>query len=220
LIIGYEKYGNSNSLQEDAINHLLEVYIKITADAESDPAVEQSTRDAFRELSRGNPAYTRIWADFTTASIATNKKILELMHIHQDYDIGESFYEGINLPKIGDQPPLQYNMDSIVEELITKNIAIKNTDGSVGVIFPEDTKMPSTILRKKDGTNLYLTSDLAAIKYRLTNGWNPTKILYFVDARQSLHLRQAFWIAKKAWPELAENVEFFHAFNGAMTLPE
>lgn len=80
--------------------------------------------------------------------------------------------------------------------------------------------MPSTILRKRDGTNLYLTSDLAAIKYRLTNGWNPQKIIYFVDNRQSLHLKQAFWIAKHAWPELTENVEFIHAANGAMTLPE
>lgn len=86
--------------------------------------------------------------------------------------------------------------------------------------FPEEEKMPSTILKKRDGTNLYLTSDLAAIKYRLTNGWNPTKILYFVDIRQQLHLKQAFWIAKQAWPELTENVEFFHAYNGALVLPE
>lgn len=111
-------------------------------------------------------------------------------------------------------------MDSVVEELIQKGIATKNDDGSVGVIFPEDTKMPSTILRKKDGTNLYLTSDLATIKYRLTNGWNPSKILYFIDARQSLHLKQAFWIAKTAWPELTTGVEFFHASNGAIVLPE
>lgn len=121
------------------------------------------------------------------------------MHIHQDFDIGESFYEGVDLPKIGNQPPLQYDMNNIVEELLEKNIATQNEDGSVGVIFPEETKMPSTILRKKDGTNLYLTSDLATIKYRLTNGWNPEKILYFVDVRQSLHLKQVFWVAKKAW---------------------
>lgn len=84
--------------------------------------------------------------------------------------------------------------------------------------FPEETKIPSTILRKKDGTNLYLTSDLAAIKYRITNGWNPSKILYFVDVRQSLHLKQAFWIAKHAWD--MEKVELFHAANGAIVLPE
>lgn len=59
--------------------------------------------------------------------------------------------------------------------------------------------MPSCILQKKDGTGLYLTSDLAAIKYRLTNGWNPSKIVYSVDVRQQLHLKQAFWIARAAW---------------------
>ncbi len=147
--------------------------------------------------------------------------MLEMMHIHQDYDVGESFYEGIELPQIGDQPKLQYDMNSIVAELIEKKIATKNEDGSVGVNFPEESKLPSTILQKKDGTNLYLTSDLAAIKYRLTNGWNPNKILYFVDVRQALHFRQVFWVAKKAWGEdIAKGVEFFHAANGAIVLPE
>lgn len=199
LIVGFKKYGDEKKLSEDAISHLLEVYVAINADIEKDETVAEETRTAFRELSNGNPEYTKIWAEFTNATISTNKKILEMMHIHQDYDIGESFYEGIDLPKIGNQPALQYDMNSIVEELIQKEIATKNEDGSVGVVFPEETKMPSTILSKKDGTNLYLTSDLATIKYRLTNGWNPTKILYFVDVRQSLHLKQVFWTAKKAW---------------------
>ncbi len=218
LIVGFQKYGSEEKLAEDAITHLLDVYVAINADIETDEAVAEQTRVAFRELSNGNPEYTTIWAKFTDASINTNKKILQMMHIHQDYDIGESFYEGIDLPKIGSQPALQYDMNSIVEELIDKKIATQNEDGSVGVIFPEETKMPSTILRKKDGTNLYLTSDLAAIKYRLTNGWNPSKILYFVDVRQSLHLKQAFWIAKQAWADY--NVEYFHAANGAIVLPE
>ena len=89
----------------------------------------------------------------------------------------------------------------------------------MGVLFPEETKIPSCILQKKDGTGLYLTSDLAAIKYRMTNGWNPSKIIYCVDVRQQLHLRQAIWIAKQAWSEL-ENVELFHAFNGFIKLKE
>ncbi len=218
LIIGFQKYGSREKLAEDAINHLLEVYIAINADTEVDPSIEQSCRDAFRELSSGNPAYTDLWVEFTTASIATNKKILELMHIHQDYDIGESFYEWLPIPKIGTQPDLIYDMNSIVTELIEKWIATQNEDGSVGVVFTEETKIPSTILRKKDGTNLYLTSDLAAIKYRITNGWNPSRILYFVDVRQSLHLRQAFTIAKQAWG--MEDIELTHAANGAIVLPE
>jgi arginyl-tRNA synthetase len=42
-----------------------------------------------------------------------------------------------------------------------------------------------------------LASDLAAIKYRVQN-WSPEKIVYFVDSRQQLHLKQAFIIAKMA----------------------
>jgi arginyl-tRNA synthetase len=220
LIVGFQKYGDPKRLETDAIDHLLEVYIAINTDAENDPAVEQTCRDAFRALSDGNTEYTELWARFTRASITTAKKMLSLMHVKQDFDVGESFYEWLSLPVIGDQPPLEFDMNSIVTELVSKGIATQNEDGSIGVIFPEDTKMPSTILRKRDGTNLYLTSDLAAIKYRLTNGWNPIKILYFVDIRQQLHLKQAFWIATQAWPELLQNKELFHAANGALVLPE
>jgi arginyl-tRNA synthetase len=42
-----------------------------------------------------------------------------------------------------------------------------------------------------------LASDLAAIKYRIEN-WNPEKIIYFVDVRQQLHLKQVFETAKLA----------------------
>lgn len=68
------------------------------------------------------------------------------------------------------------------------------------------------MLAKRDGTHGYLASDLAATKYRMTNGWNPTKIFVCADMRQQLHLRQCFWIARQAWPELLENTELFHVW--------
>lgn len=169
-----------------------------------------------------------LWKQFTAISISEIEKKLDLLNVHAKYNIGESFYEWLNLPRPNneDYPELKDNMKSIVAELIKKWIATDNSilsnweDKSVGVVFPEESKLPSCILQKKDGTGLYLTSDLAAIKYRLTNGWNPSKIIYSVDIRQQLHLRQAFAIAKMAWPELTEWVEFFHAFNGFIKLKE
>lgn len=163
-----------------------------------------------------------LWKKFTSISIAEVNKKLELINVQPKYNIGESFYEGLNLPRPNneDYPDLQWNMKDIVRELIEKGVATQNEDDSVGVVFPEETKIPSCILQKKDGTGLYLTSDLAAIKYRLTNGWNPSKIIYSVDSRQQLHLRQAFAIAKMAWPELLGNTELFHAFNGFIKLKE
>lgn len=163
-----------------------------------------------------------LWKRFTSISIAETEKKLDLLNVHATYNIGESFYEWLGLPRPNgeDYPDLEFNMKSIVAELIEKWVATQNEDGSVGVVFSEESKIPSCILQKKDGTWLYLTSDLAAIKYRLTNGWNPTKLIYSVDVRQQLHLKQAFNIARMAWPELTEWVELFHAFNGFIKLKE
>jgi arginyl-tRNA synthetase len=87
----------------------------------------------------------------------------------------------------------------------------------VGVIFSDESKLPSCVLQKRDGTHGYLASDLACIKYRMHN-WNPEKIVYFVDGRQQLHFKQAFDIAYRAgW--VSENV-LFHAFNGFIALKD
>lgn len=111
-------------------------------------------------------------------------------------------------------------MKDIVKELIQKGIATQNEDGSVGVEFPEEMKIPSCMLAKRDGTHGYLASDLSAVKYRRTNGWNPVKLVYCVDNRQALHLKQVFAIARMAWPELTKDVEFHHAANGFIKLKE
>ncbi len=190
--------------------------------------IEWNTREEFKKLSQWDSENVELWKTFTGISITEIEKKLELLNVHAKYNIGESFYEWLGLPRPNneDYPELKDNMKAIVAELIEKWIATDNSilsnweDKSVGVVFPEEMKLPSCILQKKDGTGLYLTSDLAAIKYRLTNGWNPSKLIYSVDVRQQLHLRQAFAIAKMAWPELTEWVEFFHAFNGFIKLKE
>jgi arginyl-tRNA synthetase len=89
-------------------------------------------------------------------------------------------------------------MGDVVEELITTGIAKRSEDGSVGVSFPEGLKLPSNILQKKDGTHGYFASDLACIKYRLTNSWNPSTIIYCTDVRQALHFKQVFAVARMA----------------------
>ena len=88
----------------------------------------------------------------------------------------------------------------------------------MGVVFAKETKLPSCILQKRDGTHGYLASDLAAIKYRLKN-WSPSRIIYFVDNRQALHFRQLFATATKAWLT-GKNTEPNHAGNGFVSLPD
>lgn len=224
-------------LENEWINYILYLYKKFHSTGpatlvignELDRIRQQDLRDSqarkeFKKLSEWDTENAELWKKFTSISITETEKKLKLLNVKATYNIGESFYEGLDLPRPNneDYPNLEFTMKDIIRELVEKWIATQNDDGSVGVIFPEEAKMPSCILQKKDGTGLYLTSDLAAIKYRLTNGWNPSKIIYSVDVRQQLHLKQAFWIAREAWWEElgANDVEFFHAFNGFIKLKE
>ena len=218
LIVAYQKYGDKQKLEENAVEHLFELYVKISSDSETDESLEQEFRDTFKKLSSGDTEMKTIWAEFTKHSIEAMNTQLSRIFVKPDYNIGESFYEGLGLAKMEDYPDLKYSMKEIVEELIEKKIATKNDDGSVGVVFPDDMKIPSCILQKRDGTHGYLASDLASVKYRMDN-WSPEKIIYFVDVRQQLHLRQTFIIAQMAdW--LTENTEITHAHNGFISLKD
>ena len=52
-------------------------------------------------------------------------------------------------------------------------------------------------MQKKGGGYLYATTDLAAIQYRQKE-LGGDYLMYFVDARQSLHFEQIFTLARKA----------------------
>lgn len=222
LITAYKLWWDRDKLQENAIDYLMELYIKITEEIEKDVSLEQTTRDEFKLLSEWNPESVALWKEFTSYSIKSVQLQLDRLNIKPDYNIWESFYEWLNFPKMEDYPDLKYTMTDIVNELIEKKIATRNEDNSVWVEFDENTKMPSCMLQKRDWTHWYFAADLAAIKYRMEN-WNPAKIVYFVDVRQQLHLKQAFEIAKNAnWiqKENWESTELFHAYNGFISLKD
>ena len=220
LIMAFKLWWDEKKLQEDAINHLLELYIKVTNEIEKqweNSELEEQTRQEFKKLSTWNKDSIELWKKFTNYSIIELRKQLKNLNVEPDYNIWESFYEGLGLPKLEDYPDLKYSMKDIVSELVEKKVATKNSDNSVWVEFAENLKIPSCVLAKRDWSHGYLASDLAAIKYRIQN-WNPYKIIYFVDVRQSLHFRQAFEIAKNAgwlW-----QTQLIHAPNWFISLKE
>ena len=218
LIAAHKLFGRENWLAEKWVEYLLELYIEITARAAADPSVDEYCRGEFKKLSTGDEENMKLWWEFTSVSLSAMNALLAKIHVIPNYDIGESFYEDLPLPKLGDQPALEYTMNDVIWELLEKKIATKNEDGSVAVIFPEETKLPSVVIQKKDGTNLYLTADICAIKYRITNGWNPIKIIYSIDLRQQLHMKQCIEICRMAgW---TDDIELFHAGNGHIELPD
>ncbi len=217
LITAYKLWWDDNKLKENAVEHLFQLYVKVSDESENNNQLDQDFRTAFKNLSEGDLDSIKLWESFTKESIKSMQIQLDRLNVKSDYNIWESFYEGLWLPKIEDYPDLKWDMKDIVKELIEKKIATKNEDNSVWVVFDDSTKLSSCILQKRDWTHGYLASDLACIKYR-TDNWSPKKIIYFVDWRQQLHFKQAFTISKKAWwiPE----TELFHAYNWFISLKD
>lgn len=220
----------------DGIYHLVTLYQEVSADVEKEEAArkaaeeagaplpagptEEACRQEFKKLSEGDEENMEIWRSFTEISVAGIRQQAARLRAFPDYDIGESFYEGLALPRLGNQPALlpDEKMSAVVAELVAAGVAGRNADGSCGIEFPKAAKLPSVMLQKRDGTHGYLASDLACIKYRL-RVFKPKKIVYFVDMRQQTHFKQCFATAKAAWIKDG-SVELAHAANGFIKTKE
>jgi arginyl-tRNA synthetase len=102
-------------------------------------------------------------------------------------------------------------MAEIAEGEGDKGLA-RESDGAICVFFPGH-HVPM-IIQKQDGGYLYATSDLAALRYR-ANSLNANRIMYFIDARQSLHMQQVFHVARKAG-FVSDDVRLEHHAFGTM----
>mgnify|MGYP005653635431 FL=1 len=189
--------------------------------AKDDESLEEEFRETFKRLAAGDKEMVELWKRFTGVSIERLNEVMERLLVKYDYAVGESFYEWLDLPPVTDQPNLpkpECVMSEIVEELIDKWIATRNDDGSAGITFPKESKLPSVMLQKRNGTHGYLASDLSTIRYRKIV-WDVSKIIVCTDVPQKLHFQQVFWTTKQAgwW---FENVELYHSINGSVRLKE
>jgi arginyl-tRNA synthetase len=79
---------------------------------------------------------------------------------------------------------------ALVDEYLAKGVFVES-DGAVGIVNDEVKHMPFFMLRKRDGTSLYATKDLALARKKLEEHAIDRSI-YVVDSRQSDHFRHVF----------------------------
>ncbi|SEA33467.1 arginine--tRNA ligase [Microbulbifer marinus] len=170
---------------------------------------EEGFADRAREyvvkLQGGDPECLKLWQQFIDISISHSEEIYQKLNVTlKRSDVyGES----------------QYNEDLpvLVKELLDRGIAVED-QGAIVVFLEEmadkEGNPSPMIIQKKGGGYLYATTDLAAIRYR-ANQLHADRILYVVDARQSLHLQQAFTASRKAG-FLPESVSLEHCAFGTM----
>lgn len=200
LIAAYRLWGDKNKLKTNPIRHLLDLYIRFTAESKGDFALEHAGQAEFKKIEDGDRENRKLWKLFRDFSRKDFDKVYKLLGVKFDVEIGESFYES--------------HLKPLTHELVKKGIA-KRSEGAL-IVPLEQFNMPPALIEKSDGASLYLTRDLANIRYRLSK-YKTEKIIYVVGQEQALHFQQLFKVAEIM--ELGTN-KFFHVGSGLVLGPD
>ena len=179
LIEGYKRFGNEYNLEENPIDKLTEIYVRINELCKEDESVLDNCRDNFKKLEDGDEYCTKIWQKFKDLSLREFQRIYDILNVHFDSNNGESFYSD--------------KMQEVVD-ILRKNNKLVESQGAE-IVDLEYKNMPPLMVTKSNGSTTYATRDLAAILYRART-YDFDKCIYVVAYEQNLHFKQVFEVAK------------------------
>jgi arginyl-tRNA synthetase len=182
----------------DAIDlgDLVAFYKKAKARFDEDEVFQETARQEVVKLQSGDADSRKAWQLLCEQSRREFQVIYDLLNI-QLTERGESFYN----PYLNDVVTDLVSLGLLVEDQGAKCVF---TDGFTN---KEGQPLP-LIIQKSDGGFNYATTDLAAVRYRVTED-KADRIVYVTDVGQSNHFAQFFQVAHKAgWTP--ENVQVTH----------
>lgn len=178
LYVAFEKWGTKD-VSDCTLDDLLALYVKFHEEVEKNPELENEGRAAFAKLEQGDKKLQAFWQEVVKITMASMEKLYSQLSVSFDFTHGESFYRD--------------KMEPIIEEGKKKKVFKTGEEGALIAEFPEASKLPPAIVMKGDGATIYMTRDLATVKFRVEK-WQPAEILYVVDVAQSLYFQQLFAI--------------------------
>ncbi len=178
VIYAFKKWGSKEEFEENPMDHMYELYVKLHDEADEED--KEKAREWSKKIEDGDEEAVALWEMFREATIEYNEKEYERMGIEFDRFTGESVVAEM--------------ANEMIEEGLEKGIFQEDEDGSIYVEF-EDEEYPSTIVKRSDGSTLYLSRDIANIRKREDEGFDEN--LYIVANEQDLHFQQLFEIAEE-----------------------
>jgi arginyl-tRNA synthetase len=172
---------------------------------DSDAAFADRARSRVVELQSGDEQTIAIWQRLVAVSLAAfHDTYVRLGAQLTEADVaGESSYNG--------------DLNRVVADLTEAGL-LTESDGAMCAFLPGFTNRNGDplplIVRKADGGFGYDATDLAAIRHRV-DSLDAHRLVYVVDARQSLHFDQVFALARAAgW--LPDSVSAEHVAFGTV----
>lgn len=194
LMVAYKKWGSKEAVEANPIDELLKLYVRINAEIENDPELDEEGRKWFKKLEDGDPEATELWQWFRDESLLEFNRIYKLLGVEFDSLNGEAFYND--------------KMDEGVQILEDKGL-LKESKGA-SIVELDDVNLPPAMIKKSDGATLYITRDIATAIYRART-YNFVKNIYAVGQEQSNHFRQLKAVLKKMgfdWSDDMVHVDF------------
>ncbi len=179
LIEGYKRWGSEYNIDENPIEELMKIYIRINDLCKEDESVLDACRENFRLLEEGDPYCKNLWEKFRDVSLQEFNRIYDLLGVKFDSIKGEASYA---------------NSWGEVVDILEKAGKLTESEGAKIVDLEEQGK-GVCMITKSNGSTIYATRDLAAIRYRAKT-YDFDKCLYVVAYEQALHFRQIFEVAK------------------------
>ena len=194
LMVAYKKWGNKEAVEANPIDELLKLYVRINAEIETDPALDEEGRIWFKKLEDGDPEATELWQWFRDESLVEFNRIYEKLGVEFDSLNGEAFYND--------------KMDEGIQILADKGL-LKESKGA-SIVELDDYNLPPALIKKSDGATLYITRDIATAMYRART-YNFAKSIYAVGQEQANHFRQLKAVLKEMgydWSDDMTHVDF------------
>ena len=179
LIEGYKRWGTEYNIEENPIEELTKIYVRINNLCKEDETVLEECRNNFKKLEDGDETCIELWNRFKNLSIKEFQKVYNLLNVKFDSWNGEAFYSD--------------KMQEVVD-ILNKKQLLQQSEGAL-VVNLDKYDMPPCIIEKTNGSTTYATRDLAAILYRART-YDFDKAIYVTSYEQILHFRQIFEVAK------------------------
>ena len=194
LMVAYKKWGDKAAVEANPIDELLKLYVRINAEIETNPALDEEGRLWFKKLEDGDPEATELWQWFRDESLVEFNRIYKELEVDFDSFNGEAFYND--------------KMDEGIQLLEDKGL-LKESKGA-SIVELDDYNLPPALIKKSDGATLYITRDIATAMYRART-YNFVKNVYAVGQEQANHFRQLKAVLKEMgfdWSDDMIHVDF------------
>ena len=180
LIVAYKLWGDKTAVEADPISELLKLYVRINAEAEEKPELDEEARQWFKKLEDGDQEALELWQWFRDESLVEFNRIYEKLDVHFDSFNGEAFYND--------------KMDEAIQILEEKGL-LQESKGAL-IVDLERYNLPPALIRKTDGATLYITRDIATAMYRKRT-YDFVKSIYVVGQEQINHFKQLKAVLKE-----------------------